>query len=90
MKAKRTSKTYQVIRDGKPIRVTVPEDDRPNLFEVIREHLSPQAVAGIAAHLRAASTKEASVNREMMWFTEQLVSLLGASQYNRLIEEIGL
>ncbi len=58
--------------------------------EVMRDNLSPQAVAAIAAHLHGlVSTKDAKVNREVAWFTEQLLEMLG-EQYNALCEEIGL
>jgi len=58
--------------------------------EVLRDNLSPQAVAAIAAHLFAASTKNDGVNREIRWFADQLVSMVGTDQYNALCEEVGL
>jgi len=58
--------------------------------EVLRDNLSPQAIAAIAAHLFAASTKNDGVNKEIRWFADQLVSMVGTDQYNALCEEVGL
>ena len=56
----------------------------------MRDNLSPQAVAAIAAHLHGiVKTKDEKVNGEVAWFTEQLLEMLG-HQYNGLCEEIGL
>jgi len=58
--------------------------------EVLRDNLSPQAIAAIAAHLHGiVKTKDEKVNREVAWFTEQLLEMLG-DQYNALCEEVGL
>jgi len=92
-------KTYEMIRDGKKARVTVPErhetvaysgDAKDVLRDVLRDNLSPRAVAVIAAHLRGmVNTKSDTVNREVAWFTEQLLEMVG-DQYNALCEEVGL
>jgi len=58
--------------------------------DVLRDNLSPQAVAAVAAHLFAASTKNDGVNKEIRWFADQLVSMVGTDQYNALCEEVGL
>ena len=58
--------------------------------DVLRDNLTPQAVAAIAAHLFAASTKNDGVNKEIRWFADQLVSMVGTDQYNALCEEVGL
>ena len=60
------------------------------LDDAIRDNLSPEAVVAIAAHIRAASCKTASVNKEMQWFANHLVNLIGIENYNPIIEEIGL
>ena len=58
--------------------------------EVVRDNLSPQAAAAIAAHLHGiVKTNSDSVNVEVVWFAEQLLEMLG-DQYNDLCEEIGL
>ena len=58
--------------------------------EVMRDNLSPQAVAAIAAHLHGiVKTTSDRVNVEVVWFAEQLLEMLG-DQYNGLCEEIGL
>jgi len=58
--------------------------------DVLRDNLSPQAVAAIAAHLHGvAKTKDEKVNREVAWFAEQLLAMVG-DQYNALCEDLGL
>jgi hypothetical protein len=83
-------KTYPAKIDGRTIRVTVPgPDEGQDLFDAIRDHLSPGAVAAIAAHLQAASTKDEQVNGEIRWLAEGLVKLLGTAEYGRLLDEVG-
>jgi hypothetical protein len=58
--------------------------------DVLRDNLSPQAIAAIAAHLHGiVKTKDDKVNCEVAWFAEQLMGMLG-DQYNALCEEVGL
>jgi hypothetical protein len=77
--------------DGKTVRVTVPENDESELFEAVREQLSPHAVASIVSHLQGAQTNNHDVDRQVHWFTEELVKLLGGyKQQARLAEELGL
>jgi hypothetical protein len=60
------------------------------LRDVLKDNLSPQAVAVIAGHLHGmVNTKSDAVNREVAWFTEQLLDMVG-DQYNALCEEAGL
>jgi len=71
-------------------RFTYTGSPREVIQEVMRDNLSPQAVAAIAAHLHGiVKTKDDKVNGEVAWFTEQLLDMLG-EQYNALCEEIGL
>ena len=58
--------------------------------DVLRDNLSPQAVAAIAAHLRAAGTKDDGVNKEIAWLADLLIGMVGAGRYNALCEEVGL
>lgn len=84
-------KTYPITRsDGKVVRVTVPENDEGELFDAIREQLSPHAVAAIVAYLQPARTNNPEVDRQVAWFAEQLMQMLGVEQFNKLIEELGL
>jgi len=76
----------------KPVehRSTYAGSPREVVQEVMRDNLSPQAVAAIAAHLHGlVNTKDEKVNGEVVWFAEQLLEMLG-DQYNALCEEIGL
>ena len=63
--------TYEVERGGRKVRVTVPEAiDEGDLAAALRDNLSPQAVAAIAAHLHGlVNTKNDAVNRQVAWFT---------------------
>jgi hypothetical protein len=98
MKRKRP-KTYEADYRGKKVHVTVPQrhetvaysgDAKDVLRDVLRDSLSPQAVAVIAGHLHGmVNTKSESVNREVAWFTELLLDMVG-DQYNALCEEAGL
>ncbi len=67
--------------------------DEGVLFEALKDNLSPQAIAGIAAYLVARPTAgpNASVNKELHWFVDQLVDLVGGDEaFNRLCEELEL
>jgi hypothetical protein len=100
MSMKRKSpRTYEADFRGKKVRVTVPErhetvaysgDAAEVLRDVLRDNLSPQAVAVIAGHLHGmVNTKSDAVNSEVAWFTQQLLDMVG-DQYNALCEEAGL
>ena len=82
-------KTYDA---GQGRRVTVPENPTPEdlLMDAIRENFSPEAVAAMAAYLQAANTKNRRVNQQLTWFAGELVKMLGATGYGRLLEEVGL
>jgi hypothetical protein len=92
-------KTYEADFRGRKVRVTVPQrhetvaysgDAKNVLRHVLRDDLSPQALAVIAAHLHGlVNTKSESVNREVAWFTEQLLDMVG-DEYNAMCEEVGL
>ena len=75
--------------DGR--KVTVPGNDEQDLFDAIREQLSPHAVAAIASCLQTNRTNNTEVDREVHWFAEELYKLLGGyEQQSRLAEELGL
>jgi len=84
-------KTHEAQFKGKKVRVTVPENEESELFAAIREELSPGAVAAIVAYLQPVATKDPNVNREIEWFADQLVEILGGGEaQNRIVEELGL
>ena len=59
--------------------------------EVLRENLSPKAIATIAFHLRGENHPTGPATSEVAWFTEQLVEMFGGNdQYARLAEELNL
>ena len=88
---RRKPKTYPVARaDGRVVRVTVPENDEQDLFDAIREQMSPHAVAAIIAYLQPARTNNRDVDRQVRWFSDRLSELIGADELKRLIKELGL
>ena len=83
--------TYEAEINGKKVRVTVPENDESELFEAVREQISPEAVASIVSHLQGARTNNQDVDRQVRWFADELVKLLGGyEQQAQLAEELGL
>ena len=84
-------KTYAADYQGRKVKVTVPERDETNILaEALRDHLSPEGVAAIAAHLQALHpSKNKSADRQVVWFHDLLVGLLGDDEYNRLCDELG-
>jgi len=86
-------KTPAVEHDGKKGRVTVPPTPAPAeiLIDAIKDNLSPEAVAAIAAWLQPARCGQEQVDRQVRWFAEQLVEALGGDDaFNRACEELGL
>ena len=97
MKAKRRQpKTYEATFRGRKTRVTVPEREDPvepakELRDLLQDCLSPEAVAAIVAFLQPVATRDPKVNKEVEWFSRQLVELLGGyEQQSRLADELGL
>jgi len=92
MKARRKRpETYETEVNGRKVRVTVPENDEGELFEAIREQLSPHAVAAIASCLQINRTNDPQVDQQVRWFHDQLCELLGGyEQQSRLADELGL
>lgn len=76
---------------GKGRKVTVPGNDEQDLFDAVREQLSPHAIAAIASCLQTSRTNNPDVDRQVGWFQEQLCQLVGGyEQQSRLAEELGL
>lgn len=67
-----------------------PHRDDAELFDHLREQLSPEAIVSIAAWLQPAATNNAKVNREVAWFQGKLIQMLGTTQYNCIAEDLGL
>jgi len=84
--------TYLADINGRKVRVTIPEGiDEGDICAALKDNLSPQAVATIAAYLQPAKTKSPAVDREVRWFADQLMALVGGPEaQNRLAEEVGL
>lgn len=83
--------TYEATINGNKVRVTVPENDESELFDAIREQLSPEAVASIVAYLQPAHTNNQDVDRQVRWFAAELTKLVGGNEHlTTLMEELGL
>ena len=64
---------------------------KTRLAQAVKDSLSPEAVAAMAAFLQGAATKNKDVDRQVHWFAEMLIELVGgADDHNRLCEEVGL
>lgn len=66
----------------------MPSSDEQELFDAIREQLSPEAVAAIAADL-TPDTDDPNVNHQVLWFRQQLIAMLGNKEYASILNEIG-
>lgn len=70
--------------------------DQEAFERVIRDNLSPEAVATIIAFLQpAAFYKPANEEamqalRQVEWLANTLTDMLGVEEHNRLMEELGL
>ena len=70
--------------------------DQEAFEQAIRENLSPEGVATIIAFLQPATmqrgpTEEAQRGlRELEWFADTLIELLGVDEYDRLLDELEL
>ena len=65
--------------------------DEKVLFDAIRDNFSPEAVAAMAMYLQAADTRSAEVNRQLLWLSNELATLVGGSEMlTDLANEIGL
>ena len=70
--------------------------DQEAFERVIRDNLSPEAVATIIAFLQpAAFYKPANEDArqallQVEWFADTLTEMLGGDEHNRLMDELGL
>ena len=70
--------------------------DQEAFEKVIRDNLSPEAVAAIIAFLQpAAFYKPANEDatqalRQVEWFADTLREMIGVDEQNRLMDELGL
>ena len=71
-------------------KVTIPEDAHIELFDVLRENLSPGAVAAVVSLLPIAKTNSENVNREILWLRDYLLENLGLNNFDDMIDELGL
>ena len=61
------------------------------LIDTLKDNLSPEAIAVIAAYLQPARCDDEQVDRQVRWFVAQLVEALGKDDaFNRICEKLGL
>ncbi|HUX01382.1 MAG TPA: hypothetical protein VMY35_10435 [Phycisphaerae bacterium] len=99
MTKQKRPKTYEAKVNGRSVQVTVPPreavaysgDLTEVLRDVIRDNLSPHAVAAVVSCLRINRTNNPQVDGQVHWFAEELVKMLGGPEEQvRLGEELGL
>jgi len=77
-----------VRRTGRPVRH---DKSVSSLTDALRENLSPQTVAAMVAHLESVRTNDEAINRQVRWFADTLVEVVGGpEQLNRLYDELGI
>jgi len=75
----------------KHVMVAYSGETKDVLRDVLKDNLSPEAVAVIAAYLQPARCGQEQVDRQVRWFAEQLIELLGGDDaFNRVCDELGL
>ena len=53
--------------------------------------MSPEAVTSMIAHLQGATTKSDEADRQVRWFVDGLLSLLGTpANHERLMNKLGI
>jgi hypothetical protein len=89
--------THEAEFKGRKVRVTVPPREDRDLGDALKDNLSPEAVAAIATIILSringgdTPTRVRRVNKELNWFGQELVDLVGGpEECHRLTEEIGL
>ena len=99
----RKPKTCEAEYQGRKVPVTVPQrhdavaysgDAAEVLRDVLRDTLSPQAVAAMANALRVQVNRgieDKDIRQQLQWFGDRLVAIVGGEkQYHRLCDELGL
>lgn len=70
--------------------------DQDEFEEAIRNNLSPDGVAAIIAFLQPAQSWKPSNEqatqalRQVEWFADTLLGMLGVDEFNHLMDELGL
>lgn len=70
--------------------------DQEAFEKVMRDNLSPEGVAAIIAFLQPVAFHKPMTDGQRQallqveWFVDTLFEMLGAEEYNRLVDEIGL
>ena len=80
-----------MAKQKKHVTVAYSGEAKDVLHDVLKDNLSPEAVAIIAAYLQPAHCGQEQVDRQVRWFAEQLIELLGGDEaFNRVCDELGL
>ena len=86
---------HEAVIRGRKTTVSVPQDPAPEqiLIDAIKENLTPEAVALIAAKCQpvyAGCETGQRAERECAWFARQLIQALGQHEYETICNELGL
>ena len=80
-----------MAKQKKHVMVAYSGEAKEVLLDVLKDNLSPEAVAVIATWLQPAHCGDEQVDRQVRWFAEQLVEALGGDDaFNRVCDELGL
>jgi len=80
-----------MAKQKKHVMVAYSGETKDVLRDVLKDNLSPEAVAVVAAWLQPARCCDEQVDRQVRWFAQELVELLGGDDaFNRVCEELGL
>jgi len=80
-----------MAKQKKHVMVAYSGEAKEVLLDVLKDNLSPEAVAVIAAYLQPARCGDEQVDRQVQWFAEQLVEALGGDDaFSRVCDELGL
>ena len=71
-------------------KVTIPEDIKVSLEDVLKENFSPGAIVTIASYLCEPRTNTESINNEVRYLRDVLLSMLGVEEYNNTLDALGL
>ena len=71
-------------------------DEREALIDALRDTLSPEGIAAILSYLQTASSAKPQTDeqrkalRELEWFTDLLLEMIGVDECQRIFDELCL
>tara|TARA_Y100000310_G_scaffold213286_1_gene214214 strand:- start:13647 stop:13889 length:243 start_codon:yes stop_codon:yes gene_type:complete len=78
------------LNERKNDMVRTEEGLRNYLLYSLRDLLSPESLAIIAASLSSPDSKHKDANRGVTWFAQAIIDDMGVENYATILDEIGL